>query len=452
MGAPQIERGDMANYRNHKFYELSTRVLVLCGGLIVGGTAAAQTSPPTGDQATTEAPSEAKEPPAAELTAAPPPVAPPSPPPAGPPQSLIPDGEGARGPIAPVLPPAIPNADFGARMRGGLRAQNSTSPDKLNDVSQQWDTDVYMSGQIHRYLKWLAALTMSFPGTAGGANTVNVQPLDIFAHFAIAPEFNIMMGRMIVVADRFAPGGPWGTDEYVFAGFFPLVGPPALPKSGPIGRDVGTTVWGAPFGGHLKYYLGAFQLQDPALHPLYSGRLQVNLVGPEPGYNHPATYYGAKDIISIGVGGQFQKDGSTRTDSTTTPPTVSMDDFKMVTGDVTYEKNFAGVGTVSAIGAGSKFWGQYQPWKHFYLVSLGYMLPHNVGIGKPRLTVRYQGGKSPAADAKTSYVLDAQLSYSIHGRALRLMGGFRHGDTWLAAGGTMRTSNMLYLGVQLWDP
>lgn len=442
----------MAKYRSYKFFELSTVALVICGGLVVGGAAAAQTSPPPGDQATTEAPAEPKEPPPAPVAPAVPPPASPSGPPAGPVESLIPDGEGPKGPIAPAFAPAIPSVDFGARMRGGLRAQNSTSPDKLNDVSQQWDTDVYMSGQIHRYLKWLAALTMSFPGTAGGANSVTVSPLDIFAHLALAPEFNIMMGRMIVVADRFAPGGPWGVDEYVFAGFFPLVGAPALPKSGPIGRDVGTTVWGAPFGGHLKYYLGVFQLQDPALHPLYSGRVQFNLIGPEPGYNHPTTYYGAKDVVSIGVGGQYQEDGSTATDSTTTPPTVLRDDFKMVTGDVTFEKNIAGVGTVSAVGAASKFWGQYQAWKQFYLVSLGYMLPYNVGIGKPRLTVRYQGGKSPAAGAKSSYVIDAQLSYSIHARVLRLMAGFRHGDTWLATGGTMRSSNMLYFGVQLWDP
>jgi hypothetical protein len=32
------------------------------------------------------------------------------------------------------------------------------------------------------------------------------------------------------------------------------------------------------------------------------------------------------------------------------------------------------------------------------------------------------------------------------------MAGYRRGDTWLAATGAMRASNMLYFGIQLWDP
>jgi hypothetical protein len=129
-----------------------------------------------------------------------------------------------------------------------------------------------------------------------------------------------------------------------------------------------------------------------------------------------------------------------------------MDDFKFLTGDLTFEKTFLGVGTVSAIGAYSKFWGDYQPWKHAYLAEVGYMLPQTVGIGKPRLSVRYQGGKSPAASAKTTHLIDAQLSYNIHGSNARLMLGYRRGDTWLAASGNSQASNMLYFGLQLWDP
>jgi hypothetical protein len=262
----------------------------------------------------------------------------------------------------------------------------------------------------------------------------------------------LMMGRMLVMADRFAPGGPWGMDEYVFAGFFPLIGAPALPKGGPSGRDVGATAWGAPFGGHAKYYLGVFNLSDPASTPLYSGRVQVSLLGAEPGFNQRSTYYGTKELISVGVGGQYQKNGSTRTDSTTTPPTVLTDDYKYVTGDLTVEKNLTGVGTLSGIGAFSKYWGQYQPWKQSYLVSLGYMLPQTIGIGKPRVTVRYQGGKSPASGAKTSSVIDVQLSYNIHAWFARLMLGYRRGDTWLAATGASQASNMAYFALQLWDP
>ena len=131
-----------------------------------------------------------------------------------------------------------------------------------------------------------------------------VQPLDVIAKFEPLPEFNIYAGRMLVQADRFSPSGPWGIDEFFYPGFFMgVAGPPALPKAGPVGRDVGTTVWGAPFGGHFKYYAGAYQLQDPALSPLYSGRLQLSLLNPEPAFFQRTTYYGTKDLISLGVGG-----------------------------------------------------------------------------------------------------------------------------------------------------
>jgi hypothetical protein len=409
----------------------------------------AETAPPA-DQPPSEPAAAAA--PAAAPAPAPEPMPPPALPPPGPPQSLIADGEAPKGPIPAASPPTIPNIDYGARMRGGVKVQNPSSPDKLNDIGQQWDADLLMSGQIHRYFKWLASVTMSYTGSAGASNSINVVPLDVFAHFALMPEFNVMMGRMLVVADRFTPGGPWGQDNLTYPGFFPLVAAPAVPKSGPTGRDVGTTVWGALFEGHAKYYLGVFNLNDPASRPLYTGRVQASLLGAEPAFNQRATYYGTKDLISVGVGGQYQQDGSTRTDTTTTPPTVYVDDYKLMTGDLTFEKSLPDVGTISAIGAFTKYWGQYQPWKQSYLGEVGFMLPQPIGIGKPRLTLRYQGAKSPLDGAKTTYVIDAQVSYNIHAWYARLMLGYRRGDTWLAATGASQASNMVYFGIQLWDP
>lgn len=416
--------------------------------------AAAQTQPPP-DTAEV-APSEVREPEPTSDKAEVTPSAPvplvreaPSVPMAAPPQSLIPDGEVPKGPIAPAFAPAIPGIDYGGRLRGGLKAQSPTSPNKMNDIGQQMDADILVSGQVHRYVKWAASVTMSYTGVAGASSSIYVQPLDAYGHLALLPEFNVMMGRMLVIADRFAPGGPWGQDYLTYPGFFPLVAAPALPKSGPTGRDLGTTVWGALFGGHAKYYLGISNMNDPASHPVYSGRVQFSLLGVEPNFNQRTTYYGTKELIAFGVGAQYQKDGSVQQPPATPPVT---DDYKFVTGDVTLEKNIGGAGTVSAIGAFSKFWGQYQAWKQSYLGEVGYLLPRTVGIGKPRLAVRYQGAKSPAPGAKTTYVIDAQVSYNIHAWFSRLMLGYRHGDTWLVATGSSQASNMLYLAFQIWDP
>jgi hypothetical protein len=440
----------MARWRHISLGSLAALVVEL-GLLAAAPTASAQT--PAAAEHADEAPAAPGPAAPAEPEPAPPPAALPS----GPPHSLIADGEAPKGPIAPAFPPAIPSIDYGSRMRMAMKAQNPSSPDKLNDIGEQMDADIYMAGQIHRYFKWMASVTMSYTGSAGASNSINIQPLDVFAHLALMPEFNVMMGRMLVIADRFGPSGPWSMDEFFFAGMFPLINAPALPKSGPTGRDLGMTVWGAPLGGLAKYYLSVFNMNDPQSHPLYTGRIQVSLLNGEPGFFHRTTYYGTKDIVSIGAGGQYQEAGSVQPVPTTTPPTTpETDNYKYLTGDLTVEKNLPDVGTVSFVGAFSKYWGQYQPWKQSYLVSLGYMLPKVVGIGKPRVTLRYQGGKSPASDAKTSYVIDAQLSYPIHAWFARAMLGYRRGSSWVAFPATAapesHDNNMLYLGVQLWDP
>jgi hypothetical protein len=437
--------------------------LVRCVGLVStflmtswGGTALAQTPTPAADEpaakdpaasadATPAAPAPA---PAAEV----PPAAPGAPPP-----SLIADGEAPTRPIPPAWAPAIPNVDFGGRIHAALKLQSPTDPAKMNDISEVLDADLLSSGQIHRYLKWQLNLTLSFSGAPGAPNIVNVQPLDVIARIEPLPEFKVYLGRMLVVADRFAPSGPWGIDEFFFPGFFPLIAAPALPKAGPVGRDVGVTIWGAPLKGHLKYYLGAFNLYDPALTPLYSGRLQVSLLNGEPAFYHRATYFGTKDLVSFGVGGQFQKNGSVQPVPTTMPPTVpQMDNYSSVTADLTVEKNIGESGTVSAIAAYYKYDGDFQRWKDFWVASVGYMLPKPIGIGKVRATVRYQRGLDNADGADASSLIDAQLSYNVAGWFARFQLGYRHGESYLAATATtmarMAPNNMAYLGVTLADP
>jgi hypothetical protein len=401
--------------------------------------------------------------PTQSATPEPQPTPPVAPPPGEPPASLIPDGEAPKGPIAPAFPPAIPNVDFGARLRAAIKLQNPEDPEKMNDISEQVEADLYVNGQIHRFLKFQVALTLGYAGVAaapGGTPTpqqVNVQPLDVIARIEPLPELNLYLGRMLVVVDRFAPSGPWGIDEFFFPGFFPLVAPPALPKAGPQGRDVGATIWGAPLKGLIKYYLGAFNLYDPSLNPLLSGRIQVSLLNGEPAFYHRGTYYGTKDLISIGVGGQYQKDGSVQPVPVTTPPTIPLtDDYSMLTGDLTVEKNIGNAGTISAVGAYSNFNGDFQPWSNFFLASLGYMLPEPIGIGKPRITVRYQRGQGAADGADASSVIDAQLSYMVAAWYARFALGYRRGDTWLPPSMTgpaaMAKSNMMYFGVTLADP
>jgi hypothetical protein len=343
-------------------------------------------------------------------------------------------------------------------MRVGLRLQDPANPEKMNDIGESIDADLLTSGQIHRYLKWQLNLTLSYAGTPGTPSSVNVQPLDVIARVEPLPEFNVYVGRMLVVADRFAPSGPWGMDEFFFPGFFPLVNAPAMPKAGAVGRDVGVTVWGAPLAGHVKYYLGAFNLYDPTLNPLLTGRLQVSLLSGEPAFYHRTTYFGTKDLVSVGIGGQYQKAGSIQTVPAlpAPPPPPLTDDYTSLTADLTVEKSVADVGTVSLVGAFYKYTGDYQFWKNLWVASLGYMLPKPLGIGKLRATVRYQRAMEMADGSDPSSIIDAQLSYNVAAWYARFSLGYRHGETFLpptaTVPGRLQPNNMTYLGITLADP
>lgn len=434
----------------------------------VPAAALAQTPPaaeatPSAVPATNEAPPRAPEPPPQQLSSAP--AAPPAPPA----PATIPLGTAPRGPVPPAWPPAMPNIDYGGRLRAGLRFQSATNPAALGDVAQSIYADIYAGGQITPMWRWLLALTTNDYGAGTGATSATTMSLlDGFIGFTPRPEFQVYIGRMLVMADRFAPGGPWGLDEWFYPGFFPGT-PPAVPKAGPSGRDYGVAAWGAPLEGHLKYYLGAYQLQDPTLSPLYSGRLQVSLLSAEPGWFQRTTYYGDRDLVSFGVGGQFQHGGSVMT----VPPAMTgmmapaplLDDYKEVNADVVVEKRLGDLGALSFEGAYYNFQGIYQPWKWSALGAIAYNSPVLAGIGKLRPSFRFQQAQarqvtSSGQSLDPTRVYDVQLTYNVMAWFAHVVLSYRHADVVYAslsgaapgASPAPVKNNMIVLGLQLWDP
>ena len=73
-------------------------------------------------------------------------------------------------------------------------------------------------------------------------------------------------------------------------------------------------------GASIKYFAGVYDLGAPAESPLFSGRLNLSLGNPEPGYYHSSTYYGGRDVAAIGVNAQYKKNGSLA------PPPIPPDD------------------------------------------------------------------------------------------------------------------------------
>src|SRR5258708_27411387 len=77
-------------------------------------------------------------------------------------------------------------------------------------------------------------------------------------------------------------------------------------------------VWGKAGAGKVVYSVGAFNghnravgLSNVADNMLYAGRLALALwdAEPAPAYYEGGTYYGSKDIFSVGLAGQMQKEG-----------------------------------------------------------------------------------------------------------------------------------------------
>jgi hypothetical protein len=83
----------------------------------------------------------------------------------------------------------------------------------------------------------------------------------------------------------------------------------------PVGRDLGVQLRGLVLDGHLEYRAGLFQgLRDADTATNVgsnnffraTGRIQINLLDPEPGFFYAGTYLGAKKILSIGISGDTQ--------------------------------------------------------------------------------------------------------------------------------------------------
>jgi len=445
---------------------------------VVPATAFGQTAPPGEPPPGEPPPAEAPLPgaPAAQVSSAPvqpPPSPKPEPPPVQPPSAPgpaeLPFGTVPKGPVPPFPPPAMPNIDYGGRLRTAVKFQGVSDPRAFNDVSATLYADLYASGQINRMWRWLLAITSNeYGGASGQASSVSMGVLDAMAGFTPLPEFQIYAGRMLVMADRYAPSGPWSLDEWFYPGFY-VNTPPAVPKAGPAGRDVGVTAWGVPLGGHIKYYLGAYQLQDPTLSPLFSGRVQVSLLSPEPGWFHRTTYYGDRDLVSVGIGGQLQRNGSVMAlppaMAGTTPPPPMLDDYREFNADLIVEKRIGDLGAVSLEGAYYNFSGTYQPWKWSMVAAVAYNSPVLAGIGKFRPSFRYQQAEAKQVTAAgdsldPTRVYDVQLTYSVMHWFTHVVVNYRHYDVVYASSSAAApaasppasTGNMIVVGVQLWDP
>jgi hypothetical protein len=374
-------------------------------------------------------------PPTSILEAVPPVPAPPPPPPA---------------PAALAAPFKLLEADVGTRL--GLRLQNPSHPEQLNDVSLDGQVQLLLSGQATRHILWQADFVGTFGTVVAGSRvdangadnpagrydaTGSAAVLDLIARFELHDAFNLWVGRMLVPADRSGLSTEWSIAPWLFPGQFVGGEAPVGARQGPHGRSDGVTLWGQLGGGTFKYYLGAFNLADPNQSPLFSGRLSLSLLNPEPGYRNASTYYGRKDVLGLGVGFQHQHNGW----ADTNPPTAWAD-LTELNFDLFFEKNLGPAGVLDLEGAFYKIWGRYAPASLSYFLLASYLLPIEIGVGRFQLLFRLQQASDRVTE-DTDALADAQLGYVIDGLRARVALDYQYSKVW------GQTGNAVLLGLQL---
>jgi hypothetical protein len=348
----------------------------------------------------------------------------------------------AHAPAPPTAPSEFVAAQVGVRALAV--AQDPAARDRLGDVGAHGEVDVVLWGQVHPFLKWQAG----FIGALGDSAATSAALLDLVAKVELADAFNLWIGRMPIPSDRTSLSTVWAISPWTLPGHygsFAAIGPAnvrptAGPRAGDFGRGDGATLWGQVGGGRFKYYLGAYGLDQPERSPLYSARLALDLLDPEPGFRTSSAYYGGKDVLAVGVGAQHRTHGSR-------PPAESAalpGDFDEVHADLLFEIGNESAGVFDLEGAYAKLWGDYEVVGYQFFALASYIVPLEVGFGRFQPLVRVQhAGPGKAEDRGDFTCVDAQLGYVVDGHHARLSAGWQY--TRLRG----QPENAILLGIQL---
>jgi hypothetical protein len=350
-------------------------------------------------------------------------------------------------------PDVLPPIDVGAWIRAGSSFQSATDPSKIND----WHMDnayveLHAGGKITKTVG--VTLNLNANITSGSAATgFNSAMLDAsspgsgnFAaledaiiSFDFVDEFHLWAGHLLVPVDRANASGPFFMIPWNYPGFFAAGnGFVGVPKEGPSGRNNGAVIWGDIQGGKFSYFAGAFDNASVQTSPLFSGKLRLALLDPEPGFWGNGSYFGDKDILSFDVGGQAQGTQGKPAGSKT---------YADINVDGLLEKKLGGGSFVTAEAAYYHFNVDAGVSDSMYAL-LAYASP-TVGVGNLQPMVRYQWEKVKGNTGTNPWNVDVGLSYLIKGPALRVLATYSHTNLGpVATGGSNPTANSIQLGAQ----
>lgn len=203
----------------------------------------------------------------------------------------------------------------GAGLRLSYNAREGANQSGNGGTQQDFKVDsarLYVNGQGHKRIGFEFNTdlngTQGFDyegGPFGSQNTGEMRVLDAILKFQLTDHIHLWTGRMLPPSDRSNLSGPFYANVWNFP--FAQFGYPNIFQ----GRDDGAALWGEYGGGVFKWQAGLFEGESTGSgvvhgHPntdnlMFSGRVVLNLLDPEPGYYNSSTYYGAKDILAIGA-------------------------------------------------------------------------------------------------------------------------------------------------------
>lgn len=341
---------------------------------------------------------------------------------------------------------------LGAGVRFSFASVEDAAPsgsDRSNDFDLN-NVRIFTSARVNKTI----GATVNLEGSSDGNDT---RILDAYAQFEFGDDFNVWFGRHLPPSDRANLAGPFYTYSWDFPGTVSQY------PSFAIGRDDGVTVWGKPLGGKLTYAFGAFEganraagLSNNKDNLLFAGRVAYAFLDPEPApaYYTASTYYGGKDIFTVGLAFMQQSDG--------VGTAALKGDYTAYSLDALFEKTLAGAGVVTGEGAyynydtdgvtdatpvqctaaslsnncGGKVAGTA------YMLGAAYLIPDKVGSGRFQPFVRYQQFEPDSAAADTE-VWDVGVNYVIKGHDARITAMYSRTET-----GTVDTDKFV-VGVQL---
>ncbi len=322
-------------------------------------------------------------------------------------------------------------------LRSSLTTTEKGAPDgRRNSFDPITDGAVVAaSGELEKRIKVQLNLVRA---TAGDARV-----MDAILMIEPSERFKLWTGRFLVPADRATMTGPffgaaWDTP-------FTAVWPSAF-----AGRDDGVAAWGRI--GPVRWHGGTFRGRDGGTNvaddPLFAGRVQLDLLDPEPGYYAAGTWFGSRRALSIGLAGRAQRNGAgTPADPEKGVP-LDRGSFAGWSADLIAEHRLgvAGVGTVEAVFFRYDLDGAADPalveGDGFHLLA-AWLAPFPVGPGRVQASGRWQSFDAAEGPRRTRW--DAGLGYVVNGHFTKV-GLVLSGEDKGAGDGEIRSAKV---GVQL---